>query len=249
MKDLATAFTKLHTPGDPLVLYNIWDAGSARAVADAGASAIATGSASVAGAQGYDDGEQLPLADLARTTAQIVRAVSLPVTVDMESGYGDTAASVGATASRLAAAGAIGCNFEDQIMGDSDEIYAVADQTDRIAGVVAATPDDFHVNARTDLFLKEADESRHGALLPAALERAHAYRDAGAKSFFAPWLVDLALIEQLCRDAPLPVNVMWRAGMATIKELAGAGVARVSFGPGPYRDAMQHLGEQAARYF
>ena len=234
-------FSGLHRPGQPLVLYNIWDAGSARAVAAAGAAAIATGSASVAAAQGYEDGEQLPLDDLVRTVEQIVRAVALPVSVDIESGYGATGA--GETARRIAAAGALGCNVEDQIIG-GEGLFTVAEQVERL-GAMASTLRQhdlaLHINARTDVFLAAPDEATHCGLLPAALARADAYYEAGASSFFVPWLRDTRLIGELCERAPLPVNVMWREGMAGIRELAAAGVARISFGPGPYRESLARL--------
>ena len=113
-------FQSLHVPGDPLILYNAWDVGSALAVADAGAKAIATGSLSVAAAQGYDDGEAMPL-DLALASAtRIAGAVMLPVTIDFEGGYAVDAEAVGENIARLAATGAIGCNFEDQVVGGEE---------------------------------------------------------------------------------------------------------------------------------
>ena len=241
------AFSALHQPGQPIVLYNIWDAGSARAVAAAGASAVATGSASVAAAQGYADGEQLPLTDLVRTTEQIVRAVALPVTVDMESGYGRDPATVGETARRLVTAGAVGCNIEDRII-DADGLYGTAVQVERLRAIRSALASHdlaLHINARTDVFLAEPSASRHAARVPEALDRAAAYREAGANSLFVPGLADTALIATLCEQAPLPINVMWRSGMASIAALASVGVGRVSFGPGPYRDADARLRDAA----
>ncbi|MEM1261015.1 MAG: isocitrate lyase/phosphoenolpyruvate mutase family protein [Pseudomonadota bacterium] len=248
---LAAALTALHEPGNPVVLYNIWDAGSALAVIHAGANAIATGSASVAAAHGYDDGEQLPLSSLRATIERITATVAVPVSVDMESGYGESAEQVGETAVALAGAGAVGCNFEDQRIGD-DSLYTIAEQCQRLIGIRKALADDdlpMHINARTDLFLKQPDDSKHTGLIEAAIDRASAYADAGADSFFVPWLADLRVIEQLCAAVNLPINVMWRDGLPPIKELAEVGVARVSFGPGPYRQAMAELEAAATRLY
>ena len=115
--DKFRAFAALHVPGDPFILYNIWDAGSAKAVAEAGAKAIATGSASVAAAQGFTDAEGLPIGLALANAAQIVAAVELPVTVDFEGAYAVEPEGVAANMKRLAATGAIGCNFEDQVVG------------------------------------------------------------------------------------------------------------------------------------
>ena len=116
------AFAALHVPGDPLILYNIWDAGSAKAVAEAGAKAIATGSASVAGAHGYADAETLPLELAIAGVERIVAAVELPVTVDFEGGYAVEPELVGRNVAMLAEAGAVGCNFEDQVIGTMTHI-------------------------------------------------------------------------------------------------------------------------------
>ncbi|MEL7538210.1 MAG: isocitrate lyase/phosphoenolpyruvate mutase family protein [Pseudomonadota bacterium] len=251
MTTTATAFADLHVAGEPLVLYNVWDAGSAQAVAAAGAKAIATGSASVAAAQGFADGERLPLDDLERTVRQIAVHVSQPVSVDLEGGYGRSPEVVAATAVRLASAGAVGCNFEDQIVG-GDGIYSIDEQRARINAIAEAVSGNglgMHINARTDLFLKESDERRHADLISAAVERAVAYREAGAGSFFVPWLADLDLIANLCDRVALPVNVMMRDGMPGIAELAAAGVARISYGPGPHRRAMAQLTADAAAIF
>ncbi|MEM8981419.1 MAG: isocitrate lyase/phosphoenolpyruvate mutase family protein [Pseudomonadota bacterium] len=249
--DSASAFTAMHKRGNPLVLYNIWDAGSACAVVRAGATAVATGSASVAAAHGYDDGEALPLAELKATIERITAAVTVPISVDMESGYGESPGTVGQTAVVLAAAGAVGCNFEDQRIARGG-VFSIATQCDRLAGIRTALADanlPMHINARTDVFLQQPDQTQHRDLLPAAIDRAKAYAEAGADSFFAPWLADIGLIETLCESVPLPVNIMWRDGVAAIADLARAGVARVSYGPGPYRQVIAGLEAAAAAVY
>jgi 2-methylisocitrate lyase-like PEP mutase family enzyme len=235
----------LHVPGDPLILFNVWDAGSAVAVARAGAKAIATGSASVAGANGLDDGETVPLELVLANAARIAASVELPVTIDFEGGYGATAADVERSVAALGRTGAVGLNLEDQRLGGAG-LHAIDHQCARIA---AAAASGLWVNARTDLFI-QADRSTHNRpLLNLALERASAYAAAGARSFFAPLLTDPALIGDLCRDSPLPVNIMAMPGCPDAAELARLGVARISHGPGPWRAAMAFLEDEAKAAF
>jgi 2-methylisocitrate lyase-like PEP mutase family enzyme len=244
----AEEFRRLHVAGDPLVLFNAWDAGSARAVAAGGARAIATGSWSVAAAHGYPDGEGLPL-DLAISNLErIVRSVELPVTIDLESGYGTKAGTVAETLTRALRAGAVGCNIEDSVIG-GDGLYEPQEQAARLRAARAAADRmsiPAFINARTDVFLK-AEPARHDAtLVDIALQRAATYAAAGASGIFVPGLTDAALIGRLCTASPLPVNVMVLPALPPRPELARLGVARISHGPGPYRAAMRFL-EDAAR--
>jgi len=205
----ADEFRRLHVAGDPLVLFNAWDAGSARAVAAGGARAIATGSWSVAAAHGYPDGESLPLDLAIGNLERIVRAVGLPVTIDLESGYGARPASVSESITRATRAGAIGCNLEDSVPG-GDSLYSAQDQAARIRAARAAADRmsiPVFINARTDVFL-HADATRHDAVLvDAALQRAAAYAAAGASGLFVPGLTDAELIGKLCTASPLPVSI------------------------------------------
>jgi 2-methylisocitrate lyase-like PEP mutase family enzyme len=236
----AARFASLHRPGDPLILYNAWDPGSAKAVAEAGASAIATGSASVAAAHGFHDAEALPL-ELALTNAErVVAAVELPVTIDFEGGYAVDPEPLAANMKRLAATGAVGCNFEDQVVG-GEGLHSIALQSDRIRAVRAAVGPDFFINARTDIFLKAKADTHDEAKVDAALDRARAYAEAGASGFFAPGLADLTLLARLCSASPLPVNFMAFPGAPDAPEVAAAGVARISHGPFPYMLAMKAL--------
>jgi 2-methylisocitrate lyase-like PEP mutase family enzyme len=236
----AAAFAALHVAGNPLILFNAWDPGSANAVAEAGAPAIATGSWSVAAAHGLSDGEAVPIEVAVENAKRIVEAVDLPVTVDFEGGYAAQPAELGANFRRLVATGAIGCNLEDQVVGGSG-LYPADAQARRIAAARAAAGDDFFINARTDIFLQAPADAHDQAKIDEAIERVRAYADAGASGFFAPGLVDLDLIESLCAASPLPVNIMSFPGVPSNAELAGAGVARISYGPVPYNIAMQAL--------
>jgi 2-methylisocitrate lyase-like PEP mutase family enzyme len=231
------AFAALHVPGDPLVLFNAWDAGSAEAVAKSGAKAIATGSASVAMANGYGDGQEVPIELALANAARIVRAVDLPVTVDFEGGYAKDGVGLSANGPRLAEAGAIGCNFEDQMVG-TDRLYEIAEQSDRIVALRAGVGAEFFINARTDLFLQAKPEAHDSALADQAIERGEAYAAAGANGLFIPGLADLALVERICSAVDLPVNAMHLPSGPSRSAWAGAGVARVSHGPFPYM-AMQ----------
>ena len=246
--DKASLFAALHRPGDPVILYNAWDAGSAKVVAEAGAKAIATGSASVAAAHGFHDAEALPLDLAIANAARVVAAVELPVTIDFEGGYAVDAEPLSANMARLAGSGAVGCNFEDQIVG-GEGLHPIEKQAERIRAVRAAVGPDFFINARTDIFLKAKADSHDAAKVDAALERARAYAEAGASGFFAPGLADLALLARLCAASPLPVNFMAFPGAPAAADVAAAGVARISHGPFPYRLAMKALKEAAEEIY
>ena len=237
-------FAKLHVRGDPLVLFNAWDAGSAAAVADSGAKAIATGSASVSMANGFGDGQEVPM-ELALSNAErIVGAVALPVTVDFEGGYATDPAALTANGRRLADTGAIGCNFEDQIVG-TDRLYEIPDQVRRLAALREGVGARFFINMRTDIFLKAKPETHDSRLAEQAIERGRAYADAGANGYFIPGLANLALVERICAAVPLPVNAMHLPGGPSRSQWAEAGIARVSHGPFPYMAMQEWLTGQA----
>jgi 2-methylisocitrate lyase-like PEP mutase family enzyme len=243
----AHAFHALHIKGNPVVLYNVWDAGSAKIVAAAGAKAIATGSWPVAAAFGYADGEKIPLQLALDNISRIVAAVELPVTMDLEGGYGESPETVAATVTRAIEAGAIGFNFEDQIVGGQD-LHSIEAQSKRIAAAVAAVEASgvpAFVNARTDLFLKAKVDAHDNALVDLAIERAKAYEQAGAHGLFVPNLGDEALISKLTTATALHVNVMAFPHVPPRARLAELGVARISHGPLPYRKMAQWLEEQA----
>ena len=237
-------FARLHVAGDPLVLFNVWDAGSAAAVAKSGAKAIATGSASVSMANGFGDGQEVPLDYALENAARIVRAVDLPVTVDFEGGYATDKDTLVANGRRLAETGAIGCNFEDQIVG-TDRLYDIAEQVDRIAALRQGVGDTFFINLRTDLFLKAPFEQHDAALADAAIERGEAYADAGANGFFIPGLADLSLVERITKAVNVPVNAMHLPSGPSRAEWASAGIARVSHGPFPFMAMQEWLTEEA----
>ncbi|MDV3258043.1 MAG: isocitrate lyase/phosphoenolpyruvate mutase family protein [Sphingomonas sp.] len=237
-------FAALHVPGDPVILYNIWDVGSALAVVRAGALAIATGSHPVGDASGFGDSEQVPLDYVFANAGRIAAAVDpLPLTVDFEGAYSSDPAEGAANVVRLAATGAVGCNFEDQVIG-GEGVHPLVLQSRRIAAIRQAVGDCFFINARTDLLLKQ--EKHDDALLREVIERGKAFADAGASGFFVPRLARADQIEKVVGAVPLPLNVIAFPGAPPKSEWISAGVARISHGPFPHRALMAQL-EDAAR--
>jgi 2-methylisocitrate lyase-like PEP mutase family enzyme len=236
------SFAALHVPGDPLILYNIWDVGSAHAVAAAGAKALATGSHPVGDASGFGDAQQVPLDFVFANARRIAETVDLPLTVDFESAYSTDPEEGAANVARLKETGAVGCNFEDQVIG-GEGLHPLDLQVQRIRAIRRAVGDDFYINARTDLFLKT--QTYDDALIDQVVERGKAFADAGASGFFVPRLSDSAQIERVVRDVPLPLNVIAFPGAPDKKVWADAGVARISHGPFPHRALMAKLTEMA----
>ena len=232
------SFAALHVPGDPVVLYNIWDVGSALAVVKAGAKALATGSHPVADANGWPDGEQVPIDFALANAKRIAEAIELPLTVDFEGAYSDDPEEGARNVARLKETGAVGCNFEDQRIGD-EGLHPLELQCRRIEAIRREVDDDFFINARTDLFLKvkEQDDS----LVEHVIERGKAFADAGASGFFVPRLADAAQVERVVREVPLPLNLIAFPGSPSKTEWASAGVARISHGPFPHRALMEQL--------
>ncbi len=241
--ELAHAFAQMHQKGNPLMLYNIWDAGSARVITEAGARAVATGSWSVAASQGFDDGEQVPLEIVLMTASRICQTVDVPVSVDFEGAYGLGPTAVSTNVTRLLKLGVVGINIEDQVIGGKG-LHKVEDHCRRIRAAREAATEfgvDLFINARTDVFLREANRDWHAGLMPQAVERLQAYAEAGASGLFVPGLVDSDLIARLCEDFELPINVLRVADTAPLAELVETGVSRISHGPAPYRQAIHDL--------
>ena len=242
---------RLHQPGNPLVLVNAWDVVSARLVERAGARAIATSSAGVAWSFGYLDGERISRDEMLQVVARIASAVSVPVTADLEAGYGPTPADVAATVALAIEAGAVGMNLEDSIAGaresSPDPLYAIAAAVERVAAArAAATARDipFVLNARTDVFLRQVGDP--ATRLSRAIDRANAYSAAGADSLFVPGALDREQIRTLASEITGPLNVLALPGGPPLRELAELGVARISVGGGAARAALAALARGAA---
>lgn len=246
----AEAFRALHVKGDPVVIYNIWDVGTAKAVAEAGAKAIATGSSPVAAARGFADGENMPLELLLDNVERIVEAVPhLPVSVDIEGAYGVPTEIVARTFSRGVQAGAVGFNFEDQVIG-GEGLHSIENQATRIQTARAAcdaTGVNAFINARTDIFLKARAQvlEPNQQMLDEAIARAEAFKAAGADCFFPAGLLDIDMIKTLCDAVELPVNIIALPGVPSSRALADAGVARISYGPVAYRKMIEWFKVQA----
>ena len=240
----ATTFKNLHQQGNPVILFNAWDAGSAQAVASQGPHAIALGSHGVANAQGFEDGEQIPLELVAANAKRVVESVDLPVTLDFETGYGKTPEEVKQSVMTALETGIIGVNIEDQVFGSDDTLVSIDEQVERLKAVREAGEEfgvDLFINARSDLFKNTPPEQHDEVLLEKALERADAYAEAGADGFFLPGIVDIELIKKLCERSPVPVNIIAIPGAPSNQELADAGVARISYGPIPYLEMIEWL--------
>ncbi|MBY8977534.1 isocitrate lyase/phosphoenolpyruvate mutase family protein [Rhodobacteraceae bacterium NNCM2] len=238
----ARAFASLHRQDDPLILYNIWDAGGAKAIVKAGAPAVATGSWSVAAAHGFDDGEAIPLDLVLTIVERICASVDVPVTVDFEGGYATGPDAVAENVRRVLETGAVGINFEDRIVG-GEGLYSIADQSARIAAIrrMADAEDvPIFINARTDLFLG-TDPDTHESLVSQAKAREAAYADAGASGLFVPGLTDPRLLSAITAAASLPVNAMAFGNLSSAGQVADCGISRFSYGPAPFFNAIADL--------
>ncbi|MFC5180729.1 isocitrate lyase/PEP mutase family protein [Actinomadura harenae] len=237
--DKAARLRELHRPGDPLILPNVWDAASARVVADAGYPALATASAAVSAMLGYDDHQGAPADEMFAAAARVVRAAGdLPVTVDAEAGYGLPPADLVA---RLAAIGAVGCNLEDTDLAAGGGLADASAQAEYLASVreaARANGTDLVINARVDVFAGKPEATPE--LIDAALDRGHRYLEAGADAVYPILLTDENAIATLTKELPGPVNVLCLPG-TTVSRLAELGVARISWGPQPHRLAMAAL--------
>ena len=236
LPDLARQFLQLHDRRKILVLPNAWDVASARIFEDAGFPAIATTSGGIANALGYPDGEHIPRDEMLAVVHRITKAVAVPVTADVEAGYGLTPEAVAETAREVISVGAVGMNLEDGIPGRPDRLFDMSQQKEKIRAVAEACEAmrvPLVLNARTDIFLHGIGPAE--ARLAHALERLNAYREAGAQCLFAPGVIDERIIAELVRGLQCPLNILAGAGSPAIPTLERLGVARVSLGSGPMR--------------
>jgi 2-methylisocitrate lyase-like PEP mutase family enzyme len=237
--DKAERLRALHVPGDPLLLVNAWDAASARTVAALpGCHAVATASWSIAAAHGVPDGEALDRDAMIDAVRTIASAVDLPVTADLERGYGDEPRDVAETIAMAIDAGAVGANLEDGAADADRPLAAVASHARKVRvarGRADAEGVPFVINARTDVFLRGAGGVEE------ALERGRAYAEAGADCIFVPGVRDPEVIAALVAGLPIGMSVLATPAGPTLDELARLGVARISLGPGPMGVALAAL--------
>ena len=247
LKSKAALFLKLHTDPKILALPNAWDVASAMIMAEAGFPAIASTSAGVAFSRGYRDGEQIPRDEMIAEVAKMAERVDIPVTADLEAGYGARPEDVAETVRQAIDAGAVGCNIEDSSKDGDNPLFEFALGVERIqagreAADAAGVP--FVINARTDGFLRARASAQ---VLDDAIRRANAYYEAGARSLFIPGVADGQTIGRLTRDIAGPINILAGAKTPPLKELEALGVARVSVGGGMARaayTATRHAAEE-----
>jgi 2-methylisocitrate lyase-like PEP mutase family enzyme len=258
----ARRFRAAHHGQQPLVLPNVWDCASARVFAEAGFGALATSSGAVAATLGYADGQRTPVAEMLAAIARIARCVDVPVTADVEAGYGLAPAEL---AARLAEAGAVGCNLEDSDPA-ARELGDPGRQADFLAAVREAAGDALVINARVDVFVRPrpagagpdgtaadadgagADGAGAGAAADQAVadaaERGRRYLEAGADCCY-PILAPLAALPTLVAEIGGPVNAMCWPGGPSLAELAATGVARITFGSSLHHSATEALAATA----
>jgi 2-methylisocitrate lyase-like PEP mutase family enzyme len=237
----ARLFGELHRDG-LLILPNAWDAGSARIIESAGAKAIATSSAAVAWSHGYPDGEALPQDALLATLREIVRAVDVPVSADVEAGYSRDAGAAGKFAEQILEAGAVGVNIED----GRDPPDLLGAKIERLRSVAERVGVKLWINARVDVYLRQLAEGE--AAYNEVVTRAHRYAQAGANSIFVPGAADEVLIGNLVRDVKLPLNVLAWPGLPDAARLKALGVRRLSAGTGLGKVALGQIGELAKAF-
>jgi 2-methylisocitrate lyase-like PEP mutase family enzyme len=235
----AEILRKLHNDTDVLLLPNVWDVAGARILEESGFPAVATSSAGVAFAAGYPDGQKISREEMLNMVARIAGAVGVPVTADVESGYGATAEDAGRTARAVIEAGAVGMNLEDAPGEAGRPLAELSKQLEKIRAVreaAAGLEVPIVLNARTDVYLLQVGDP--ATRYDETLRRASAYRDAGADCVFVPGLADRGTIGRLVKDLNCPVNILAGPGSPPIAELKELGVARVSLGSGPMRAAL-----------
>jgi 2-methylisocitrate lyase-like PEP mutase family enzyme len=235
----AEVFRVMHAGPLILLLPNVWDVATARVFEQVGAKAIATTSAGVAASLGYSDGQNIPREEMLHVVARIAAKVKVPVTADVESGYGATPEDVAKTTLAVIEAGAVGFNLEDVNPGSTAVLFETQQQVERIrAAREAGAQAGIHVviNARTDVFLAQVGDP--AKRLDETVRRLNVYRAAGADCLFAPGVIDAPTIAELVRQLSGPLNILVGPGAPTIPELQKLGVARASTGSGIMRAAL-----------
>jgi 2-methylisocitrate lyase-like PEP mutase family enzyme len=235
----AEAFLRLHLGPRLLILPNVWDVGSARIVEQAGFHAVATTSAGIAYSLGYRDGQRISRGEMIAAVGRITRAVRIPVTADLEAGYGDTPAAAAVTARAALAVGAVGLNLEDGTGEPAEPLVELGRQLDKLRAVQEAAASagvPLVLNARTDTYLAEVGDPE--GRLDETIRRVRAFREAGATCVFVPRLVEPDAIAALLKASPGPLNLLAGPGLPTVPVLDALGVARLSMGAGLYRAAL-----------
>jgi 2-methylisocitrate lyase-like PEP mutase family enzyme len=244
----AEKFRKLHHGPQLLLLPNAWDVASARILEECGHPAIATTSAGIAYSLGYQDGQRISRGEMLEVVSHIARAVRIPVTADLEAGYGTTVKEMAETVKAAIQAGAIGMNLEDVTGDEESSQVAIPLQVEKIRAIretAASLGVPFVLNARTDAYLMPIGPE--ATRFERTVERLRAYREAGADCLFAPGVYDLETIKKLVKAVEAPLNILANPACPPVPEMEKAGVARVSAGSGIMRAAMglvQRIGKE-----
>jgi len=233
---------ELHHNNKLLILPNIWNPLSAKLLEEIGYKVVATASASIAFANGYQDGEKIPFDDLIFILKRIVKSVNIPVTADIESGYASNNAVLKENIKRLIDTGIAGINFEDS-RHDEQKLFSKEEQSEKINLIKNTAADNgssLFINARTDVFIKQNHLSKEEKLAE-AIERGKAYKAAGADGFYPIFLKEKLSIKTMIKEVALPVNILMLPGIPDFSELKGIGVARISLGPGFLKYAIKSM--------
>ncbi|MEK3820294.1 isocitrate lyase/phosphoenolpyruvate mutase family protein [Cytobacillus sp. FSL W8-0315] len=238
----AKTFHRLHQQSSTFVLPNAWDVISAKMFEECGFKAIGTTSAGIAASLGYFDGQSIPLNKMVETIENIAKSVNVPVSADIEAGYGQTVEEVLETVKAVAAAGAIGINLEDGTGDPNRPIFDITSQVEKITAIKELSESrnmPLFINARTDLYwLKIGDSSTR---LQEAIKRAKAYQDAGADCIFIPGLTDRKIIKKIREEISCPINLLVDPEMPSLSELSEIGIERLSCGSVPFRATLTFL--------
>jgi len=245
-------FHRLHHHNGLLVLPNIWNPLGARLLEETGYKAVATASASVAYANGFQDGEKIPFEELIFILKRIVKSVNIPVTADVESGYATNNSVLKENIKKLVDIGIAGINFEDS-HHDEQKLFSKKEQSEKINLIKTTASQkgsNLFVNARTDVFIKQNHLSKEQKLTE-AIERGNAYKDAGADGFYPIVLKEKESIKTVIEEVSLPVNILMLPGIPDFATLKQIGLARISLGPGFLKfsvNSMKNIAEKLLRF-
>ncbi|MCM3530244.1 isocitrate lyase/phosphoenolpyruvate mutase family protein [Cytobacillus oceanisediminis] len=238
----AKTFHRLHQQSSTFVLPNAWDVISAKMFEECGFKAIGTTSAGIAASLGYLDGQSIPLNKMVETIENIAKSVNVPVSADIEAGYGQTVEEVLETVKAVAAAGAIGINLEDGTGDPNRPIFDITSQVEKITAIKELSESrnmPLFINARTDLYWLNIGDS--STRLQEAIKRAKAYQDAGADCIFIPGLTDRKIIKKIREEVSCPINLLVDPDMPSLSELSDIGIERLSCGSVPFRATLTFL--------
>lgn len=238
----AETFHRLHQQPSTFVLPNAWDVISAKMFEECGFKSIGTTSAGIAASLGYLDGQSIPLNKMVETIENIAKSVNVPVSADIEAGYGQTVDEVLETVKAVAAAGAIGINLEDGSGDPNRPIFEISSQKEKISAIKELSESrnmPLFINARTDIYWLNIGDSP--TLLQEALKRAKAYQAAGADCIFIPGLTDMKIIKKIREEISCPINLLVDPEMPSLTELSNIGIERLSCGSVPFRATLTYL--------